>query len=85
MRCYAANGGSELGRVGTPGAVEVDAASCRALCDTTAGCTAVVTEVAGYVWTVHPDTNCYGGAGATELALPSAPAGVCYSMALAEC
>ena len=42
-------------------------AACQALCVGNPSCVAIVSQTATYTWTHEVNTNCYAGAGATEL------------------
>lgn len=61
-------------------------ASCESLCETTSDCAGVVHRTMLYDWVHHANKNCYDGAGAEAVPLPSAASREdCYAMTLPEC
>lgn len=87
LNCYENHGGLPIDHAA---AGNMSLAACQALCVNTSGCAGIVHESVDIQWATHADVNCYPGAGATAVPLPSAPppkgsSETCFSMTLAEC
>ena len=87
LNCYENHGGAPIDHAA---AGNMSLAACQALCVNTSGCAGIVHESFDIRWATHADINCYPGAGAMAVPLPSAPppkgsSETCFSMTLAGC
>ena len=84
VNCYHGRGGTEIDH--DPIGSNLTLEECQQQCEATIDCVGIVRKVADVRWTAHSDANCYDGAGAKSVRLPSAPnTHVCYSTTLDEC